>query len=224
MKDLLISCEHGGYDIPSAYQKYFEKHKAKLRTHAGWDPGSLELAKYFNNNLQATFFYSTISRLLIEQNRTLTHPELFSEISQDFTEVQKNKLKQEVYLPYLNQLEQFIENKRQAKHSVLHLSVHSFTPVLAGVRRDAEIGILFDPASESEQHYAQLWMHSIQEKMPHWSIKFNYPYLGTDDGLTSYFRTKFAQNYAGIELEVNNRLFTDYSFERLGTILMPPKI
>ena len=32
----------------------------------------------------------------------------------------------------------------------------------------------------------------------------NFPYLGTDDGFTTYLRTKFADaDYAGIELEVN---------------------
>ncbi|MFQ3212532.1 MAG: putative N-formylglutamate amidohydrolase [Marivirga sp.] len=224
MKNIILSCEHGGYDIPSNYQKYFTRFQDKLRTHISWDRGALELAKYFQVKLNSDLHYSTISRLLIEQNRSITEPELFSSISKDFTDVQKNKLKEEIYIPYVNTIDGLIQKQITAHKLTYHLSIHSFTPILNGVRRDAEIGILFDPKNPTELSYANAWMHSIQTKMPNWRIKFNYPYLGIDDGLTTHFRNKYPTTYAGLELEVNNQLFEDYSLERLGKLLLPPKI
>jgi predicted N-formylglutamate amidohydrolase len=37
-----------------------------------------------------------------------------------------------------------------SKKPVLHLSIHSFTPIWSGVERKVDIGILFDPDNKSE--------------------------------------------------------------------------
>ena len=52
---LLITCEHGGNQVPSAYAEYFKSHQAKeiLKTHRGWDPGTLELASMLRDHFDA---------------------------------------------------------------------------------------------------------------------------------------------------------------------------
>jgi predicted N-formylglutamate amidohydrolase len=106
---------------------------------------------------------------------------------------------------------------------VIHLSFHSFTPVLNGETRKTEIGILFDPASTVEQEFAEVWKASIEEKVDdNWRVKFNYPYKGTDDGLTTYFRGKYKKNYAGLELEVNTKLLDIYPIHQISNWVFPP--
>ena len=42
-------------------------------------------------------------------------------------------------------------------------------------------------------------------------VRFNYPYKGTSDGLTTTLRKKFGPRYVGIEIEINQKLL---SYER----------
>ena len=89
---------------------------------------------------------------------------------------------------------------------VLHLSIHSFTPIWHGVERAVDIGILFDPDRKLETNYCQQLKLALEEKLPNQSIKLNEPYKGTDDGFTTWLRKRYADKaYAGIELEVNQK-------------------
>ena len=92
---------------------------------------------------------------------------------------------------------------------MVHVGVHSFTPVLRGVRRKVQVGLLFDPAREREVEFCRLWREELAERRPRWTIGFNAPYRGTDDGLTTTLRgTLGASRYLGIELEVSQTLAT----------------
>lgn len=219
---LIFSCEHGGNKIPSAYQLLFAGQEELLNSHQGWDPGALMMAKILSDQLSAPLYYSDISRLLIEQNRTLQHPQLFSSISKNLSETEKASLISAIYIPYVENLEKHIQQAILEGSQVIHLSIHSFTPVLNGVKREAEIGLLFDPTKEVEAKYAQQWKSSIEGKYPDWRVKYNYPYLGTDDGLTQYFREKYPHLYAGLELEINHALFFHETTEKLCATLLPP--
>lgn len=93
------------------------------------------------------------------------------------------------------------------RRPVFHLSVHSFTPTLDGEVREAEIGLLYDPARPREVRWANAWADALTTCAPEWRIRHNYPYLGTDDGHATQLRTQVAvEVYAGIELEVNQAL------------------
>ena len=77
MTKFIFSCEHGGYEIPEAYQSYFSGQNQVLQSHRGWDKGALEIAKYISRRADGKLFSNSISRLLIECNRTLEHEQLF---------------------------------------------------------------------------------------------------------------------------------------------------
>ncbi|EMR04461.1 putative N-formylglutamate amidohydrolase [Cesiribacter andamanensis] len=93
----------------------------------------------------------------------------------------------------------------QQGERVYHLSIHSFTPVLGGEVRDADIGLLFDPDRPLEVALCAHWQALLQTSLPHFRIRNNYPYLGIDDGFTSHLRLLHPQQYAGIELELNQQ-------------------
>ncbi len=68
---------------------------------------------------------------------------------------------------------------------MLHLSVHSFTPKLHGVTRNAEIGFLYDPARRMDAAFCRDWRDVLVRDKPHWRVRMNYPYRGTSDGRSS---------------------------------------
>lgn len=223
MPKFIFSCEHGGYDIPEPFESFFAGKKEVLQSHRGWDKGALEIAKYISRRADSKLISTTISRLLIECNRTLGNQNLFSEFSKQMPHDMQQQLIEEYYLPYRNILERKIEQHLHHQRQVIHLSFHSFTPVLNGETRKTEIGILFDPANEVEQEFAEAWKERIEENIDHnWRVKFNYPYKGTDDGLTTYFRGKYEKNYAGLELEINTKLLDIYPMHQISNWVFPP--
>jgi len=89
---------------------------------------------------------------------------------------------------------------------VLHLSVHSFTPAIDGRVRNADVGLLYDPARTAERRVCQQLQRALQSAHPELRVRRNYPYRGTADGFTTYLRRLFPdKQYAGIEIEINQR-------------------
>jgi predicted N-formylglutamate amidohydrolase len=88
--------------------------------------------------------------------------------------------------------------------AVLHVSVHTFTPELNGQARNADIGLLYDPARPREQQLCKQWRDALRDLRPDLRVRRNYPYLGKADGFTTHLRRLWTdEQYAGIELEVN---------------------
>lgn len=200
----VISCEHGGNEIPPAYAPLFRQAQEVLQSHRGWDPGALPLFEQLQP-LADFAKKSTISRLLIELNRSLHHPDLFSAYTRSLDNRQKESIIQDYYLPYRQSVKSKIESFLQQKDRVYHLSIHSFTPELNGVVREADIGLLYDPERALEEEACSLWRDCLLEELPHFRIRDNYPYLGIDDGFTTSLRQQHTTNYAGIELELNQK-------------------
>lgn len=200
----IISCEHGGNFIPAAYKHYFAAAAAVLQTHRGWDPGALSLYEKLSPLADFTLS-STVSRLLVELNRSLHHPKLFSSYSGRLSNEEKQEVLQQYYLPYRNSLEETIRQFLLEGTTVYHLSIHSFTPELNGEIRNADIGLLYDPARSLEKAFSYDFKQMLKQHLPQMRVRFNYPYLGKADGFTTYLRRQFPENYAGVELELNQQ-------------------
>ncbi|WP_437203138.1 N-formylglutamate amidohydrolase [Planctomicrobium sp. SH664] len=202
---LVITCEHGGNEIPSAYRTAFRAAREALNSHRGHDPGALALAQLLANTFQAPLCSETVSRLLIELNRSPGHPRLFSEFSRVLPADVRQSLVETFYTPYRERVEATIRRSLKAG-PVLHVSVHSFTPVMNEKTRRTDIGLLFDPARELESAICRHWRKTLQGELPDHKIHFNLPYRGTSDGFTVTLRKMFAdRDYAGIEIEVNQK-------------------
>ena len=204
---LLLSCEHFGNKIPEEFAYLFAPDRGVLQTHRAYDLGAESLFKELIP-LSKKHFHYPYSRLFIELNRSLHHPKLFSEFTKPLTKEKKEVLANSYYLPYRNKVEMEIAQLIKQHGEVLHLSVHSFTPVLNGKIRNAHIGLLYDPKRSSEKVFAKQFKIEIQKENPQLHVRFNYPYLGTADGFTTYLRKQFPIGYSGIELEVKNDKIT----------------
>lgn len=205
MNSIIITCEHGGNRIPACFSHLFKNKSKLLNSHLGWDPGALELAKSIAARFRnSAFFYEKISRLVIDQNRSLTNKRVFSSITATLSLEQKSQIISTVYAPYHTAITSCIEKLLNNSSSVYHFSIHSFTPVLNGVVRDADMGLLYDPGMGLERDMCLRLTEKIKNEIPGIRIRRNYPYKGTSDGLTTALRMRFCNlKYAGIEIEMN---------------------
>jgi len=121
-----------------------------------------ELARRFARTLNAPLFFSTTSRLLVELNRSVHHPALFSIATKDCPPDVRDSILERYYWPYRKSVEEAIRKQVVQGKCVLHLSVHSFTPVLDGVVRQADVGFLYDPKRSVERQFAERWREYVR--------------------------------------------------------------
>lgn len=201
---LIVTCEHGGHALPPAFAPLFKEHRSLLNSHRGWDPGALELAWDLAHALGAPCFASTTTRLLVDLNRSVGHRQLFSEITRPLARAARQEIIALHYRPYRDAVERKVARYIEAGRSVLHVASHSFTPVLDGVVRRADVACLYDPRRPTESDLAGRWLSAFARREPSLRLRRNYPYQGRGDGLTAFLRKRFPDAaYAGIELEVN---------------------
>lgn len=203
---LVITCEHGGNRIPAAYRHLFIGRGRLLNSHRGYDPGALELARSLARAFRAPLVISTTSRLLIDLNRSLTHPSAYSPLTSGLSQRNRDAISDKHYLPYRAAVKAELRRALSRGRTVLHLSVHTFTPILRGEVRTADIGLLYDPARPSERRCCARWRQALAAARPDLRIRRNYPYLGTSDGFTTALRSVLPPaRYLGVEIEVNQK-------------------
>lgn len=203
----LITCEHGGNRVPLRYRDCLAGHEALLASHRGYDPGALAMARDLAHELQASLIYATTSRLLVDLNRTRGHPGLHCETIRALPEAMRREIIDRYYLPFRTRAERLVAAAVGAGRRVIHVSSHSFTPVLDGVVRRADVGLLYDPSRPGETELCAEWLACLRRRSPALTVRRNYPYTGKSDGLTAYLRRCFpAELYVGVELELNQRL------------------
>jgi len=204
----ILTCEHAGNDIPAEYEWLFKGKEEALVSHKAIDFGALRLAKHLATKTGLPLFYTTVSRLLVEANRSMHNEELFSEYSKQLAAPEKQKILGQYYYPHRNEAEQKIQTEIAAGNQVFHLAIHTFTPAMNGEVRPAEIGILFDPERALEVAFAEQLKTKLLAENPDRKVLYNSPYPGTADGFPTYLRKKFSKDqYAGFEMEINQKFF-----------------
>ena len=207
---ILLTCEHGGNTVPQEYRALFRGAAATLRTHRGLDIGALAAARHFQRTLDAPLIAGTVTRLLVDLNRSPGHKTRFSEVTRDLPAAERRRIIQRWWSPYWQLVAGAVQAELSRGRRVLHLSVHSFTPKLHGVTRNAEIGFLYDPARRIDAAFCRDWRDVLVRDKPHWRVRMNYPYRGTSDGLTTQFRKRYpAARYLAMELELNQAVLVD---------------
>lgn len=204
---LLITCEHAGNLVPKKYKSLFSNSEDVLNSHEGWDPGAWDVAQYLGDQLNVLPIGCHTTRLLIESNRSINSPQLFSRFTAHLNDDEKKLLIDQIYNPYRQPVQLKIE---QLPKPVLHLSIHSFTPVYHGKKREVELGLLYDPKRPSEHHFCQSLQNELTAIVQDIHVRHNEPYLGIDDGFTSYLRSLYGDDqYLGIEIEISQKFVAD---------------
>lgn len=218
VSQVLLVCEHAGSHIPEYYQN-LGLHADILESHVAWDPGALDLANALSKKLDAPLVYGTWSRLLYDCNRP---PDAADAIRDDteFGEVPGN----------LNLPEAQRAARVKSIHDTFHASlsdtvaqrartvlvtIHSFTPVIAGKPRDMDIGVLHD--ADSRLADALLGDTVLTKGL---TVRRNEPY-GPSDGVTYTLKTHaLPRGDLNVMLEIRNDLLrTPDQITQMSTLL-----
>lgn len=215
---LILTCEHAVNKVPQPYQILFFPFKDLLATHRGVDFGALKIALHLQKVFHCAFFQAEVSRMLIDCNRSLDHPDCFSEVTRLLGAKEQRQLIDQYYTPYRERVITLMTEYIKQGFQILHLSIHSFTPMMNGEERTADIGLLYDPQRPLEKEFCTRWQKEMQKTF---KVKKNYPYKGTSDGFTTFLRKQFSKTqYLGIEVESNQALtLNEQSIDILKNLL-----
>lgn len=201
---LLVTCEHASNAVPPAWRHLFVGAEAVLASHRGWDPGAAELAGDLAAAGGVEAYLCPVTRLLVEPNRSLGHPRLFSEFSRTLPTAQREELLASYWRPHRERVLEAVSTTIAAGSRVVHLGVHSFTPVFAGRVRNIDVAVLDDPGRPLERVWTNSFLQSLAGTDPTLRLARNRPYRGWSDGLTTTLRGLHpASDYLGLELEVS---------------------
>ncbi|HEX8962074.1 MAG TPA: N-formylglutamate amidohydrolase [Rhodocyclaceae bacterium] len=203
----VITCEHAGNRIPARYRECFTGQHEALESHHGYDRGALPMARDLAGAFGAPLFYSTVSRLLVDLNRSPGHRRLHAEAVRKLPATVRREIVADYYAPMRGEAERWIAKAVAAGQRVIHVSSHSFTPVLDGDVRTADVGLLYDPGRAGEAALCRTWQATLLAALPHLRVRRNYPYAGKSDGFAAFLRKRYAErDYIGMELEINQAI------------------
>lgn len=218
---VVVSCEHAGNRVPPEWQDLFRDRNDLLASHRGWDPGADGLAHFLAEALEAPLVRTDVTRLLVDTNRSPGHPRLFGPDARTLPEDARRSIVEQYHAPHRRRVKDEVEVRLQAGWRVLHLGVHTFTPVLDGRVREVDVGLLHDPGREGERRFCRAWGAALRRRLPELRVRTNQPYRGTSDGLTTWLRGVFGSGrsgersdpteecYLGVELEVSQGMLHD---------------
>lgn len=212
---LVLTCEHGGNRIPAQYAHLFRGAASVLASHRGWDPGALVLARRLAHELDRPLHAVTWSRLFVEANRTPTNRRIWSRYTQDLPQPERERILARWWQPHRTAVEKAVAAEIARGRRVVHVAVHSFTPELDGEVRNADAGFLYDSTRRREAQFCRRWAAALGELDPDLRLRFNYPYRGAADGLTTWLRRRHPRSrYLGVEFELNQALLGTKDWRR----------
>ncbi|MEA2941485.1 MAG: hypothetical protein QOD09_2014 [Bradyrhizobium sp.] len=146
----LLTCDHYGRLVPRALGD-LGLPASELTRHIAWDIGIAEVAEQLANRLDAHLIAQRYSRLVIDCNRppcVASSIPVLSEATtvpgnEGLTPAAAEARRQAIFEPYHRRIGEVIDRRlRQGMPTVL-VSLHSFTPVYAGIARPWHIGTLY---------------------------------------------------------------------------------
>jgi len=146
----LLTSDHYGRLIPASLGD-LGLPESELARHIAWDVGIAGVAERLADMLDAHLIAQRYSRLVIDCNRP---PRVASSIprlseattipgNEGLTREDAEMRRREIFDPYHRRIDQVIDRRARDKRPTVLVSLHSFTPVYAGVARPWHIGTLY---------------------------------------------------------------------------------
>ncbi|GAA3848695.1 N-formylglutamate amidohydrolase [[Pseudomonas] carboxydohydrogena] len=146
----LLTCDHYGKRIPERLRQ-LGLNASDLERHIACDIGIAGVATRLAQAIGAHLIAQRYSRLVIDCNRPFESPGSIPLISEathipgndglDFDDVAARR--REIFTPYHARIAQVLDQRAEKKQPTILLSLHSFTPVYAGVARPWHVGTLY---------------------------------------------------------------------------------
>jgi predicted N-formylglutamate amidohydrolase len=146
----LLTCDHYGRSIPAILGD-LGLPAGELTRHIAWDPGIAGVADGLSKQLDAHLIAQRYSRLVIDCNRPPQAASSIPRISEATTIPGNEGLAREaaelrrrqIFDPYHRRIAEVIDARLRDNIPTVLVSLHSFTPVYAGIARPWHIGALY---------------------------------------------------------------------------------
>jgi len=177
----LLLCDHASNRVPRALCDLGLDH-AQLARHIAWDIGAADVTRALSRRLDATAILSTFSRLVADANRRPDDPACMPAVS-DETAVPGNAALAEddrrarlatFHEPYHRAIAEAAAQREGAGQLPILIAVHSCTPVMQGIVRPWEIGVLWN----ADQRLARPLIEAFAARGL--NVGDNQPYSGRD--------------------------------------------
>lgn len=204
-------CDHAGRAFPKALGT-LGLAPGELDQHIAWDIGIAGLGRRLAQSLDAPFFVTAYSRLVIDCNRRIGDP---TSIAQESDRVRvpgnrglgaddRRRREQEIFQPYHDALMAEIKGRVAAGRIPVVISLHSFTPVMNGFQRPWHVGVLWN----KDARMPVPLMRRLAEE-PGLVVGDNEPYSGRDGHGYSIKAHAEALGLAHALLEIRQDLIAD---------------
>jgi len=148
---ILLVCDHASCRFPQALGDMGLDPFAR-RCHLAIDIGAGKLTEVLARRLGVTAVIAQYSRLVVDCNRQLMDPGAFLEYgdgilvlgNRNLSQADKDARADAIYWPYHNAIDGQITRLHAIGPKPAFISIHSFTPVLNGVAREVQAGVLWD--------------------------------------------------------------------------------
>jgi predicted N-formylglutamate amidohydrolase len=146
----LLTSDHFGRAIPRKLGD-LGLPASELTRHIAWDIGIAGVARALAAHLDAHLIAQAYSRLIIDCNRPLDAPGSIPRISEatmilgneGLTREAVEARRREVFDPYHRRISETLERRLRDGMPTVLVSLHSFTPVYAGIKRPWHVGTLY---------------------------------------------------------------------------------
>ncbi len=212
----VLACEHAGNLIPDAL-KGLGLSGRDLQDHIAWDPGAAGLTERLAALLDAPAVLQRYSRLLCDCNREPGAPGSIVERA-DGREVPGNARLNpadrqirfdSLYHPFHAALEELLDER---PHAVL-VTVHSFTPVMGGRRRDLHVGVIHEGKNPFAERLARI-LGAHENTV----CRLNEPYAPEDGVTHTLARHGIARGLDHAMIEVRNDLLREEEGQALWAV------
>ncbi len=206
----LLVCDHSGRRVPQSLGDMGVS-AADWERHIAWDIGTAPLCDMLARALDAVCITQTYSRLVIDCNRRPGHPTSIPPVS-DGTPVpanigmpawQEDARVDEIFAPYHAAIAGEVNRRLAERRACVLIAVHSFTPVMGGVARPWQAGVLHNRAPALSQALARVLEASGL------LVGDNEPYRLTDESDYTVPVHAEARGLAYVELEIRQDLIGD---------------
>lgn len=201
---IVLVCEHAGLAIPRELGELGLDAGAR-RSHAAWDIGARDVAEALSEALDAPLVAGVLSRLVYDLNRPLEARDSIpgkSEIhaipgNSGLSDAERQARFERVHVPFHGALAALLDGRSTGAL----VTVHSFTPVYLGQRREVELGFLY----HSDARMAQTALRGERVRGSY-RAALNEPY-GPDDGVTyTLHKHGEARGLPALMIEIRNDL------------------
>ncbi|HUF88282.1 MAG TPA: N-formylglutamate amidohydrolase [Thermohalobaculum sp.] len=218
--DFVIVCEHASNAVPPGFDG-LGLDAGALASHIAWDPGALAVARRMALVLDAPLVAQRVSRLVYDCNRPPDAASAIPEVSEVYRVPGNTGLSiaaragraARFYAPFRDALAGCLDARLAGGRRPVLLTVHSFTPVYDGVRRDTGLGILHD----RDRRFADALLDVVTgdaARREGLVVHRNRPY-GPRDGVTHTLAAQaLPRGLLNAMIEIRNDLVADASSQR----------